>query len=158
MSLTASVGLMAVFAVDFIDMVFISMLGKEELAAAVGYAGAILFFTTSFGIGMAIAIGALVARSLGEGNRQLAQERTSHGLIFGVVFGAIFSALVWIYIDPLVALLGAKGETAQLAANYLAIVVPSLPFLVVGMMGGAILRAHGDARRAMMATIYGGLV
>lgn len=66
MSLTASVGLMAVFAVDFIDMVFISMLGKEELAAAVGYAGAILFFTTSFGIGMAIAIGALVARSLGD--------------------------------------------------------------------------------------------
>ena len=158
MSLTASVGLMAVFAVDFIDMIFISMLGKEELAAAVGYAGAILFFTTSFGIGMAIAIGALVARSLGEGNRELAQERTSHGLLFGVVFGAIFSALVWIYIDPLVALLGAEGHTAELAAGYLAIVVPSLPFLVLGIMGGAILRAHGDARRAMMATIYGGLV
>jgi Na+-driven multidrug efflux pump len=55
MSLTASVGLMAVFLVDFVDMIFISMLGKAELAAAVGYAGAILFFTTSVGIGMAIA-------------------------------------------------------------------------------------------------------
>jgi len=29
---------------------------------------------------------------------------------------------------------------------------------LVGMVGGAILRAHGDARRAMMATIWGGLV
>ena len=48
MSLTGSIGLMAIFAVDFIDMIFISMLGKSELAAAVGYAGAILFFTTSF--------------------------------------------------------------------------------------------------------------
>jgi Na+-driven multidrug efflux pump len=57
MSLTSSVGLMAVFLVDFVDMIFISMLGKEELAAAVGYAGAILFFTTSVGIGMAIAGG-----------------------------------------------------------------------------------------------------
>ena len=36
MSLTASVGLMAVFLVDFVDMIFISMLGKAELAAAVG--------------------------------------------------------------------------------------------------------------------------
>ncbi len=36
MSVTSSIGLMAVFAVDFIDMIFISMLGKEELAAAVG--------------------------------------------------------------------------------------------------------------------------
>ena len=51
MALTASVGLMAVFLVDLVDMIFISMLGKEELAAAVGYAGAILFFTSSFGIG-----------------------------------------------------------------------------------------------------------
>jgi len=50
MSLTASVGLMAVFLVDFVDMIFISMLGKAELAAAIGYAGAILFFTSSFGI------------------------------------------------------------------------------------------------------------
>ncbi len=66
MSLTSSVGLMAIFAVDFVDMIFISMLGKDELAAAVGYAGAILFFTTSFNIGVAIAAGALVARALGE--------------------------------------------------------------------------------------------
>ena len=49
MSVTSSVGLMAVFAVDFVDMIFISMLGKAELAGAVGYAGAILFFTGSFG-------------------------------------------------------------------------------------------------------------
>ena len=28
---------------------------------------------------------------------------------------------------------------------------------MVGMIGGAILRSHGDAKRAMMATIYGGL-
>ena len=68
MSLTAALGLVAVFAVDLIDMVFISMLGQDALAAAVGYAGAILFFTTSFGIGMAIAAGALVARALGSGD------------------------------------------------------------------------------------------
>jgi Na+-driven multidrug efflux pump len=30
--------------------------------------------------------------------------------------------------------------------------------LMLGMMGSAILRAHGDARRAMMATIAGGIV
>ena len=46
MSVTSSIGLMAIFLVDFVDMLFISMLGKEELAAAVGYAGALLFFTS----------------------------------------------------------------------------------------------------------------
>ena len=158
MSLTASVGLMAVFLVDFVDMVFISMLGKAELAAAVGYAGAILFFTTSFGIGMAIAAGALVARALGAGDAALAHERTSHALTYGAVFGGLFALSVWLNLDPLVRLVGATDATADLAVQYLQIVVPSLPFLMVGMMGGAILRAHGDARRAMMATIWGGVV
>ena len=44
MSLTASIGLMAMFAVDFVDMAFIAMLGNDALAAAVGYAGTLLFF------------------------------------------------------------------------------------------------------------------
>ncbi len=156
MSLTSTVGLMAVFLVDFIDMIFISMLGKAELAAAVGYAGAILFFTTSFSIGMAIAVGALVARALGEGNENLARARSTHGLVFGVLVAALVAAIVWWQTPLFVTWIGAEGETADLAIGYLRIIVPSLPFLAVGMMGGGILRARGDARSAMMATIYGG--
>lgn len=55
MSFTASIGLMAVFAVDFVGMIFISMLGNQALAAAVGFAGTILFFTSSINIGLSIA-------------------------------------------------------------------------------------------------------
>ena len=158
MSLTASAGLMAIFFVDFVDMIFISILGKAELAAAVGYAGAILFFTTSFGIGMSVAAGALVARALGAGDVQEAKRKATHALIYGFVFGAIFAGLVWLNLGFFVTLLGASGETHALAVLYLQIIVPTLPFLIIGMVGGAILRAHGDAKRAMMATIYGGLV
>ena len=67
MSLTTSIGLMAIFAVDFVDMVFISMLGNDALAAAVGYAGTLLFFTNAINIGLSISAGALVARELGAG-------------------------------------------------------------------------------------------
>ena len=158
MSLTSSVGLLAVFLVDFVDMIFISMLGNASLAAAVGYAGAILFFTTSFGIGMAIAAGALVSRALGQNDEDRARQLITNGLVYGVMFGCAFSTLVWLNLGTLTALVGATGETQELAMSYLQIIVPSLPFLLVGMMGGAILRAYGDARRAMMATIYGGLV
>jgi Na+-driven multidrug efflux pump len=158
MSLTSSVGLMAIFAVDFVNMIFISMLGRAELAAAIGYAGAILFFTTSFGIGMGIGVGALTARALGARDPAEARARATNGLILGVIFGAAFAALVWMALSPLVSLLGATGQTQALAVHYLQIVIPSQPLLMVGMIGGAILRSHGDARRAMLATIFGGLV
>ena len=79
MSATTSIGLIGIFFVDFLDMIFISMLGQTELAAAVGYAGAILFFTSSFGIGMAIAAGALVAKALGAGKEAEARQRATSG-------------------------------------------------------------------------------
>ena len=158
MALTASVGLMAVFLVDFVDMIFISMLGKAELAAAVGYAGAILFFTGSFGIGMAIACGALVARALGQGDDALARQRATSSLLIGVLVGAVFAAGVWLFIPELVGALGASGETQELAVHYMQIILPSLPVLLVGIVGGAVLRAHGDGRRSMNVMIAGGLV
>ncbi|MGR3291952.1 MAG: MATE family efflux transporter [Paracoccaceae bacterium] len=158
MSLTASIGLMAIFVVDLVDMIFISMLGKAELAAAVGYAGAILFFTSSFGIGMSIAAGSLVARALGAGDESLARQRATNTLVVGVLFSILFAAVVWINLPTLAGLMGAKGNTLALSVGYLRIIVPSLPFLLMGMVGGAILRAHGDARRAMTATILAGVV
>ncbi|MGH1464285.1 MAG: MATE family efflux transporter [Cognatishimia sp.] len=158
MSMTASIGLMAVFLVDLVDMVFISMLGKEELAAAVGYAGAILFFTTSFSIGMAITAGALVARALGQGDRQMAGRRAATSLLYGFVFACVFAAVVWMNLPFLAGLMGASGATLDMAVQYLQIIIPSLPILLIGMVGGAILRAHGDARRSMMATVLGGVV
>ncbi len=111
MALTSSVGLMAVFAVDFVNMIFISMLGRAELAAAIGYAGALLFFTTSFGIGLAIGVGALTARALGAGDPDEARARATNGLILGLAAGVLFSALVWWFLGPLVSLLGAVGHT-----------------------------------------------
>ncbi len=158
MSVTSSIGLMAVFTVDFIDMIFISMLGKEELAAAVGYAGAVLFLSTSFNIGVAIAAGALVARALGQGDKSQGRQRSSNALLAGILFSSLFAVLIWNSLDFLVGLLGATGRTKAFAVEYLQIVVPTLPFLLLGMAGGAILRAHGDARRAMMVTVAGGII
>lgn len=155
MSLTNSVGLMAIFAVDLINMWFISMLNQEDITAAVGYAGAILFFTTSFGIGLSIAVSALVARAVGQRNLVMAREKATNGMIIGIGFGVIFAALVWIVLPQIVALIGASGNTAVQTVHFLRIVVPAQPFLMVGMIGGAILRSHGDAKHAMAATLWG---
>jgi MATE family, multidrug efflux pump len=158
MSLTASIGLMAIFLVDFADMVFISMIGKAELAAAVGYSGAILFFTTSFGIGMAIAAGALVAQALGAGDAELARRRATNTLVVGFILAVVLAALVWFNLGFLTGLVGATGQTQVMAVGYLQIIVPTMPVLLFGIVGSAILRSHGDARRSMTSSIWGGVV
>jgi hypothetical protein len=155
MALTSSVGLMAVFVVDLINMLYIAMLGRSELAAAIGYAGAILFFTTELRDRDVDCRGCAGGAGPGRARSGLAKGAGDDGLILGFVFGSLFAAAVWLVLRPLVALLGATGETAELAVHFLQIVIPSQPLLMVGMIGGAILRSHGDARSAMMATVWG---
>ena len=132
MSFTASIGLLALFVVDLVDMLFISMLGVAELAAAVGYAGTILFFTTSIGIGIAIATGAFTARALGAGDPDKAREDGTNVIILGVIISSLVALGVWLFLPELTGLVGASGLTQELAVSFLAIIVPSLPVLVVG--------------------------
>jgi len=158
MSFTASLGMLAIFAVDFVDMIFISMLGNDALAAAIGYAGTVLFFTTSISIGLSIAAGALVARSIGAENLKDAREYATSVLMIGLLMALGVVGLVFLMQDWLLALLGATGEVKSLARSYLSIILPSMPILMGAMLFGAVLRANGDARRAMLTTLFGGIV
>ena len=69
---SSAAGLLAMFGVDMIDMYFLTLLGEQELAAAVGYAGTLVFFLVAVSIGLQIALGAMVARSEGADRRDLA--------------------------------------------------------------------------------------
>ncbi|MDO5704373.1 MAG: MATE family efflux transporter [Paracoccus sp. (in: a-proteobacteria)] len=158
MSLTSSIGLMAMFAVDFVDMIFMAMLGNSELAAAVGYAGTLLFFTNSVNIGLSIAAGSLVSRSLGAGMAADGRRYATNVGIFSLLTGVALAALVLIYQNAILGWLGAEGEVQRLAGRYVSIILPTMVAMGLAMTAMAVLRAYGDARRSMLATLYGGAV
>lgn len=151
-------GLLAMFAVDMVDMYFLTLLGEQELAAAVGYAGTLLFFLVSVSIGLQIALGALVAHSEGAHRRDLASRYCSSALIFNVLISSVISAVAWFNLPALLAVLGASGQTLEYAISYGGILLPNMPVLVLGMSAAAGVRAIGDARRSMWATVVGSLV
>ncbi|WP_230425721.1 MATE family efflux transporter [Spartinivicinus ruber] len=158
MSFTSAAGITALFLVDLLDMFFLSMLGTVELAAAVGYAGTVAFFTTSFGIGLSISSVALISKAIGANERSKAERLMVHVCATALVFSSLVAGVVWLFIPELLSLLGAQGKTHALAVSYLNILIPSLPFLALAMCLGAGLRAVGDGKRAMYSTIMGGLV
>ncbi|MGI9500185.1 MAG: MATE family efflux transporter [Geminicoccaceae bacterium] len=158
MTATATTGLIALFLVDLIDLYFLSLLGEVELAAAVGYAGSILFFTTSVCIGLAIAMAALVARAIGANETARARRYVVHVSAVALLVTVPFAIAIWLSIPALLDLLGAKGRTHELATDYLRIIIPSMPVLALAMGSGGALRAVGAARLAMASTLAGGLV
>lgn len=158
MSLTASLGLIALFMVDLIDFYFISLLGQNNLAAAVWYAGTLLFFTTSISIGLSIAMGALISKSLGAKNIQDAQR---YGIyISGFILAAALPIALWVYVFAweLVSLLWAEWETLSLAVMYLRIVIIGMPFMAFSMWLNSILRSQGEAKNSMLILLIASIV
>ena len=157
MTAAGSIGLLAIFAVDVLNLFYISQLGHKELAAAVGYAGTLLFFVLSLALGMAIAVGALTSQALGRGEREQARQIAGASLVLMATTMTLAALLVYPWLADLLRVLGATGATADLALRFTRIVLPSTPVLGLGMCLGALLRALGDARRAMFVTLGAGL-
>ena len=156
MTATASVGLVAIFIVDALNLFYISRLGHGELAAAVGYAGTFLFFFTSIAIGLSIAATALTARALGRGQRDEAKELAGLSLLIMGTVMTFLTIVLYPLLPSIVSALGATGDTADKAVRFMRIVLPSTPIMAVGMCMSALLRALGDAKRSMFVTLGAG--
>ncbi|WP_043879440.1 MATE family efflux transporter [Azorhizobium caulinodans] len=155
---TGSVGLVAVFMVDLLNLFYISLLGEAELAAAIGYAGTVMFFVTSVTIGLMIAASATVSRALGAGRRREARQRATTAAVLMLATCLILTAVTLPLLHPLLRLLGATGHTAAIAERFLFMVTLSTPLLGLGMVASGVLRATGDASRSMWVTLGGGIV
>lgn len=155
---TASIGLMSIFVVDLLSLIYVSRLGDPNLTAAVGYATQVLFFSVSINIGLSIAIGALVARAIGGGDWPGAQRLAASGLVHVILIAGLVSCAAIPLRREILMLFGARGAALEVGATFLAITLPATIFLGLGMSLAALLRAVGDARRAMYVTLAGAIV
>ena len=156
MTATGAMGITFVFLVDAANLLWISQLGDARLVAAIGFAFAIQYFSVSSGVGLMIAATAMVSRSIGSGDRELARSQAGTGMVIAAVIQAFVAMLVILMRHDLVAMAGATGETAAMSARYLAMTMPSLAIMAVGMVGTGTLRAEGLGAKSMYVTLLSG--
>jgi len=159
MTATGSIGLMAIFLVDFLSLLYVSRLGVQSLKAAVGYASQVMFLAMAINIGLTIAISATVSRALGEGDRPKARRLAASGLSICAIIAALTALALFVYRGQILSFaLHADGPSAAVADKFLAITLPANVLMALGMSLSGVLRAVGDARRAMYVTLAGGVV
>ncbi len=153
---TGALGLLAIFLVDVVNLFYISLLGEQELAAAIGYASTIMFFTISVSIGFSIAATAITAKAIGSGDEEAARKNAGAALVYMLIMSVILVAIMFPALPLMLDLLGAKGETHQLSLEFMQIAILSFPLMSAGMCFSSLLRAKGDAKRAMYVTLSAG--
>ncbi len=151
---TGAIGLVAVFGVDLLNLLYLSLLREPRIIAAVGFVGVIGFFQLSIAIGLTIGLSAVVSRQIGAGAVAQARRIAASSLLTIAAATAVLGVGTVALLGPILDLLGAVGETRALTVRFLLIVSPSLPLVAGGMCCSALLRSAGDARRALNVTLF----
>lgn len=150
---TGTAGLIAIFIVDFISLLYISWLRDPSLTAGVGLATVVLFFTISINVGLMIPIGAQVSRALGARRPDDARRLATSGSILMAIVATLVSLIVLPLLPSFLRLMGGVDQTYAVAHSFLWIALPTNVLMAFGMAFSTILRAAGDAKRSMFATL-----
>lgn len=152
------VSMIMVLVYNLADTFFIGQTKNAYMVAAVSVATpAFLLFMA---VGMLFGIGStsLISRMLGEGKKEEAKHTSSFSFWTSLVVGVISMIVIWIFNTPICRAIGASDDTVEYATQYLAIVALGIPFLIISNAFSNIIRAEGQATKAMMGMIIGNLI
>jgi putative MATE family efflux protein len=140
-----------------VDTAIVGHLGTPQLAA-LAIAATVLTTLVSLCIFLTYGTTAQVARLHGAGDHARASELAAQSLWLAGALGLALMLLCALLADPLVALLGGRGETAELAARYLRISAIGLVPALVALAGQGYLRGIGDLRRPLLVVVVAQVV
>lgn len=154
-----SVGMMVFMSLYvMIDGFFVSNWCGATALAAVNFAYPIPAILGSLGFMLGTGGNAIVASTLGAGNRKLANERFSM-LVFAALFGGIaFAILGTATLRPLLVALGASGQMLEDGIVYGSILVMSVPFTILQYLFQELMMTAGKPDMAFGVTVVAGVM
>ncbi|MCI7145530.1 MAG: MATE family efflux transporter [Clostridiales bacterium] len=109
---------------------------------------------TIFGIGGT----SVISRAFGEGRKDYAGKVCAFCMWSCIIIGVAVSAGFLLFMDPILKLIGASEDTWEFTETYLTIVSFSGTFALISGCFSNILRAEGQAAKAMKGQLIGNLL
>jgi len=136
----------SVFAV--VDIFFVSRLGAGAIAT-VGLTESVITILYSIAIGLSTAATAIVARRIGEKNKEAAGRAGAQAIVVSIFFTLILSAIGVFFAEDILSLMGAAPEVSASGAGFTRIMFGSSITILLLFLINGIFRGAGNAAMAM---------
>ncbi len=151
------VGITCIIGVGLVDAYFIGQLGADELAA-VSFIFPVTTALTSIGVGIMVGVNSVISRLLGQGQRDKAECRTAHGILFSFLIGLTVAGLLFTFSDVLFSAMNAADDLRALIEAYIVPYALGFPLLLTAMGTNGALRGQGEAKKSSSILIVISLV
>lgn len=139
------------------DLFFIGLLQDTALTAAVAVVGPVFTLASAGATVLGMGGCAVVAGSLGAGDRQDARCVSSLCGWCGLLTGVLLAVVLNLFCEPILYLLGTNAEILPYATHYLRILALGAPAMIFSVSAATLLRADGAIRRGLVGNLSGSL-
>lgn len=133
-----------------VDAFFVAKIGVDAVAT-VGLTESVLTLIYSIAIGLSAAATAMVARRIGEGNRDAAAKAGAQVILIALVMSVLIAVPGYIFAEDILRVMARDQSVADVGTQFTRLMLTAnLPILLLWMLNG-IFRGAGDAATAMRA-------
>ncbi len=134
-----------------LNLVDTMMVGHVSAVAvgAIGLGGQVSWFMFPIMMSVSIGVLALVARFVGAGNREMAEEVLEQGLYMAFILGIPIMMFGWLVGRYVLVVMGAKGSVLNLAYKYLVVLFAFYPVRFMSFTLFSAIRGAGDTKTPM---------
>jgi putative MATE family efflux protein len=136
-----------------VDIYFVAQLGASAVAT-VGLTETMLFLLYAIGMGLAMAVTAVVARRVGEGKREEAASTAVQAIWIAVLASIPFSVAGIVFAQDLLRAMGADAWTLTHGYPYMQWALGGNAVIMLLFTINAIFRGAGDAAAAMRVLLF----
>ena len=147
---------------NIVDQIFIA--NASYLGSYGNAANTVVFPLTVVALAIAVMIGdgccAYVSISLGRGQPEEAKKSVGNSVVMALVSSALLTALYLLFAETIIAMFGGtvNAETFAHAKEYFFYITLGIPFYMFGQAMNPIIRADGNPKFAMVATLMGAVI
>ena len=141
-----------------VDGFFVSNYAGKTPFAAVNLIIPVLLILGSVGFMFGTGGGALIAKTMGQGDRQRANNIFSLIVYASAACGVVLAALMMLFRVPLLGILGATAETMPHAQAYYTVLAIGAPATVLNFIHSNLVRCEGMATQSMIGSIGGTVI
>lgn len=134
---------------SIVDMTLLGNWVGDGAVGAVGACGTLITLCTCLLIGIATGSNIVVAKRMGEGNRQRMKKAADTSIIVAITGGILLAMIGFIFAKTFLKLTNCPDALLENATLYFRLYFLGVPFQMLYNFSAAILRAIGDTKRPM---------
>ncbi len=154
LELALPVSLESIFQMSFnvVDQIIVGFLGASAVAA-VGMSNSVAAIAILLCAAIGTGSGVLIAQAYGRKDMNDVSRTAAVGQTLAGTFGAIIALPLILFSKPLLILIGAHDDLAEVAIGYFRLFAASLPLMILSTVTSAAFRSLNDSRTPMTITI-----